>query len=83
MIGGTSSSIALSKIFNVEFKAVERRDHYVDALLEITEKANVKNIVEKLEKADIKSQEKKLNGRKYLIVPKINTEEVYKKFASL
>jgi hypothetical protein len=76
IVGGNSHSIFLSKFFHKDFRAFERPGYHVDALLDIGEADDIKEVVEKLRKVNIQTYTKSLIGRTYLVVSEVNTREV-------
>jgi hypothetical protein len=80
LVEGTSHSVLLCAFFHAEFKAFMREGYYVDALLEVNQaSANEQSIAKQLTEKDILYHYAVIQQKKYLVIPDINSEPVWKK----
>jgi hypothetical protein len=71
-----SHADTLSECFKTRFRPFLRARCQVDALVEITEQADIKNIRERLLKVGISTHDICLSSRSYLVVPNVNKPDV-------
>jgi hypothetical protein len=76
IVEGNSHSRYLSNFFNKNFKAYMRPGYYADALLDTCNVDDCKNVVKKLQQANIPTHNISLEGRNYLVVRDVNTKEI-------
>ncbi len=78
---GNSHSQFLSQYFKTTFKTFLRPGYYVDALADFNNSSDA--IQKRLNDVSVQTHDVSLNGRKYLVVPNVNTEEVGNKIREL
>ena len=76
MMSGHPNAVCLSDVFKAGFKAFERPGYYVDALFDPSTTDRFAAILKKLQEVGLQTHETSMNGRTYLVVSAINTDEV-------
>lgn len=76
ILGGTQSSRLLNHHFKVNFKAYERIDHYVDAVLQGNPSLDFKALTEKLASLKITTETIPSKDKTYLVVRNINVAKI-------
>ncbi|MDF2549083.1 MAG: hypothetical protein K0S07_150 [Chlamydiales bacterium] len=76
LIGENSHLRSLSAFFKRQFRAFERPGHYVDALLEIDQIADVNALQQQLEQLHVSTKVTDIKGKRYFTISDINTPEV-------
>lgn len=79
VLNGNSHTRYLSNLFGVEFKAFLRPRFFVDGVLSLEEVKDSSSIFSKLKSKEIECYEKLDQGKKFLVIPDVNTGSVIEK----
>jgi hypothetical protein len=66
----------LSDCFKTPFKVFMRPEYHADALVDTTGQVDVENIKKRVHATGVQTQEYTLDGRRYLVIPNVNTMDI-------
>lgn len=78
-----SHSQFLSDCFKTKFRAFLRPGYHLDALVDVTEPANIEDIQRRVSTAGVQTHRISLNGRNYLAIPNVNTRDIAEKIRKI